>query len=229
MLSAERLREAFGNDTQAMIAEKVCATQSSISKWLSGDGAPGIDSLCEISKAYKVSVDWLLGLSDQKEIVDVSKDNLTYELLGRIIDDLLSSGTLIIPDLNTVIPGSAASTGEEASDDEEPLMSPPRYDSDYLKVRDRVLSFMLRRRMKLYEMGKDFEGTWRERSLSNYKGIRILDFNGNMEEAVDTHSWSTYNTDADWISLIKELSSMSEEQRAAIIEKSRERDRRRNG
>ena len=62
-----RLQETFRNDTQETVARKLITSQSNVSKWLNGQMTT-TDNLISISKAYKVSVDWLLGISDEKEI-----------------------------------------------------------------------------------------------------------------------------------------------------------------
>ena len=73
-----RLAETFENDTQEVVARKLMTTQGNVSKWLNGQ-IPTTDNLLSISKAYKVSVDWLLGISDEKEIDGGVLEKLTYE------------------------------------------------------------------------------------------------------------------------------------------------------
>ena len=59
-----RLTETFAEDTQEVTARKLNTTQGNVSKWVNGQQVPTADMLRDISKAYKVSVDWLLGISD---------------------------------------------------------------------------------------------------------------------------------------------------------------------
>ena len=152
-----RLSEAFRGDTQDVSARKLNTTQGNVSKWVNGQQIPTSDMLREISKAYKVSVDWLLGISDQKEIDGVVLEKLTYEQVARIIDRLIELGNITIPDLQELkenVPGEDEYI-ELYGEDEPPAME-PIIDSDFLKVNDRVLSYMLRRRLKIYEIGDDF-------------------------------------------------------------------------
>ena len=55
-----RLAKAFGNDTQDVIARKLGMTQGNVSKLVNGEQMPTVDTLVEVSKAYNVSVDWLV-------------------------------------------------------------------------------------------------------------------------------------------------------------------------
>lgn len=227
---AERLAEVFQGETQYVTATKLNTTQGNISKWLNGT-TPTVDTCRDIARVYDVSVDWLLGLSDKKHSDDISVEKLTYEQVARIIDRLLDNGTISIPDMNE-IKGQAQfpeETDEELLEEEDSeeygdgdiVLFPsitPDYDSDYLKVNDRVLSYMLRRRQKIYDIGADFRHMWQDNSLPNYRGIRLLSYVGNMEAAIDTNSWPNFNSDGDWVALIQKLSNMTEEERAALIE-----------
>ena len=153
-----RLAETFENDTQEVVARKLMTTQGNVSKWLNGQ-IPTTDNLLSISKAYKVSVDWLLGISDEKEIDGVVLEKLTYEQIARIIDRMFALGIIEIPDLEKIKREDSsindysfndAEDAEESEDgDEENTAYVPRYDSDYMKINDRVLSYVLRRRVKI--------------------------------------------------------------------------------
>lgn len=201
-----RLSDALQGETQEVAARKLSTTQGNISKLVNGQQLPTIDMLHEISKVYKVSSDWLLGLSDQKEIDGVALDKLTYEQAALVIDRLLELGTLSISEEGETI------------------------DSDNVKVNDRALSYMLRRRLKLYEVGEDFVEMWKSKSVPLYRGLRLLSYKGRMEEAIDTRTWTAFNKDGDWVALIKDLGSMSEEELTELIEKSKKaKDGNKNG
>lgn len=86
-LFRSRLKETFGADTQRVVAEKLHTTQGNVSKWLSSPQQPELDTLYHISETYKVSIDWLLGLSEQKRIVK-SSSKTTYALLVEALCDL---------------------------------------------------------------------------------------------------------------------------------------------
>ena len=89
-----RLREAFGKDTQETVARKLVTQQGTVSKWISGTVIPPTDVLLLIAEAYKVSVDWLLGISDEKEI-----DGVVLERL----DDLLLDNNLFISKIDNYV------------------------------------------------------------------------------------------------------------------------------
>lgn len=64
-ITLERIKELKGNDSQEVFAQKIHTTQSNISKMLKGMTPPSAATLTELAKTYHVSVDWLLGLSDE--------------------------------------------------------------------------------------------------------------------------------------------------------------------
>lgn len=216
----ERLAEIFKNETQDVISRKLNMTQGNISKWMSGLQIPTVDTLLEISKAYKVSVDWLLGISDQKEVDGVVVEKLTYEQVARILDRLLENGSIEILDLNELNQNFDYNFGdldEEDADEPKPKLE-LILDSDYLKIKDRVLSYMMRRRKKIFEIGSDMVVFWKDKSLPNFKDLRIADYTGNMEAAIDTKGWANFQDDALWIETIRELSGMTEEERQKLID-----------
>ena len=94
-ITRERIRELMGNDTQEVFGNKIKMSQAGVSKMLKGTTPPSASNLLEIAKTYHVSVDWLLGLSDQKEYtsnLDVS--NLTYSDVLAVIDKLYENGRI---------------------------------------------------------------------------------------------------------------------------------------
>lgn len=223
-----RLSEIFKGDTQDVVARKLNTTQGNVSKWISGQQVPTTENLLLISEAYNVSIDWLLGRSGEKEIDGVVLDKLSYEQVARIIDRLFDLGSIEMPDLNELIDEDAVLNFD--SDDEDydfgdedelpkektPSKPQPRFDSDYIKIKDRVLSHMLRRRFKIYEIGEDMKDVWKTRTLPLYKGHKLLTYSGDMEMAIDSKKWTTFG-DADWVSLIKELGDLSKEELADYI------------
>ena len=222
-----RLAETFENDTQEVVARKLMTTQGNVSKWLNGQ-IPTTDNLLSISKAYKVSGDWLLGISDEKEIDGVVLEKLTYEQIARIIDRMFALGIIEIPDLEKIKREDSsindysfndAEDAEESEDgDEENTAYVPRYDSDYMKINDRVLSYVLRRRVKIYEIGEDMVEFWKQRSLPNFKGVHLLRYNEQMQKLIDSKSWSSFK-DGDWVAMVQDLQKMTDEEILAAIEK----------
>ena len=50
--------------SQIKLAMDLCTTQNTISRYETGDREPGITDLIKISNYFNVSVDYLLGLTD---------------------------------------------------------------------------------------------------------------------------------------------------------------------
>lgn len=60
---------------QDELAEKLYVTRQALSKWENGLSVPSIDTLCEISKLFEVSIEELLGLFDGQQI-DVDENDI---------------------------------------------------------------------------------------------------------------------------------------------------------
>lgn len=224
---SRHLTEVFQGETQETTARKLNTTQGNVSKWVSGSQVPTSDMLCEISKAYKVSVDWILGISSQKEIDGVVLEKLTYEQITRIVDALIQNNNFSIPNLAELTPNEIEYE-EDENGESVPIPPVPQYDSDYIKVNDRLLSYLLRRRYKIQLTGEDMLDMWKENKLPNFMGLKLLKYDGSVEETIDTRSWSSFG-DAEWVELIKELSALTEAELQEIIRKSKEKDGINNG
>lgn len=57
--------------TQAVLAKKLGISRSAVNAWELGVSIPSAQYLVELSRLFKVSTDYLLGLDD-KEVVDIS-------------------------------------------------------------------------------------------------------------------------------------------------------------
>lgn len=224
---SRHLTEVFQGETQEVTARKLNTSQGNVSKWVSGSQVPTSDMLCEISRAYKVSVDWIFGTSPQKEIDGVVLEKLTYEQITRIMDMLFQNKNFSIPNLAELAPNEVEYE-EDENGESVPIPSVPQYDPDYIKVNDRLLSYLLRRRFKIQLTGEDMLEMWKENKLPNFMGLKLLNYKGSVEETIDTRSWSSFG-DAEWIELIKELSALSEAELQEIIRKSKEKDGINNG
>ena len=180
-----RLAETFKNDTQDTVARKLSTTQGNVSKWLNGQ-VPTTDMLLNIAKAYKVSVDWILGVSDEREIDGVVLEKLSYEQIARIIDRMFELGIIEIPDLEQIKREDTSLNDysyEDADLDEEddaPEKYEPRYDSDYIKINEIVKynTYISRRNFKISQI---------EFKTSNYLINMIL--NGNQYILINTDLW----------------------------------------
>lgn len=153
-VTLERILELKGNDTQDAFGKKIKMSQANVSKMLKGT-PPSAATLIEIAKAYHVSVDWLLGLSEQKEHtsnLDVS--NLTYSDVMAVIDTLYENGTIQTGcDYN--------SYGNES-------------DPGMILVQDRVLLFLLQGRDKLSGGNADISELWKKKTIKDFSETHLL-------------------------------------------------------
>lgn len=197
---AERLAETFKGQTQDQVGKLIHAGQTTVSKWLSGEKVPTTETLLYISQVYHVSVDWLLGLSDEREIDSVAYTKLTYEQVVRLIDYLIAHRNLLIPDLSSL----------KQSRSREPI-----YDPGYIKVNDRLLAYLLRRRKTLQDMGDDMLCLWRDEerpgTLFDFKGLQLMDNDSLTEAALDIKGWAQLNSNGKWIEIVRQIQGMSKE------------------
>lgn len=81
----DRLKESRQKShlTQEELATKLHTDKKQISRWESGGSVPHAETLVELSRILSVSVDYLLGISDEPTI-RVRVDNLSIEEMGII-------------------------------------------------------------------------------------------------------------------------------------------------
>lgn len=60
---------------QDELADKLFVTRQALSKWENGLSVPSIDTLCELSKLFRVSIEEILGLFDG-EPIDVDENDI---------------------------------------------------------------------------------------------------------------------------------------------------------
>ena len=63
--------------TQQMVADRVCISQSEISKYESGDKTPGVQRLLQISVVYRCSLDYLVGKDTRRNPGDEDEDGFS--------------------------------------------------------------------------------------------------------------------------------------------------------
>lgn len=82
----ERLREARLKNhlTQEELAEKLGTEKNQISRWEQGHKIPRAERVAEIAQVLNVSVDYLMGLSDEPTI-RVRIDHLSVEEIAIIV------------------------------------------------------------------------------------------------------------------------------------------------
>ncbi len=210
---SKRLLETFKGETQQVTAGKLAIEQGTVSKWVTGNAMPGADTLLLIAKKYRVSVDWLLGLSEEKEVDAVNINNLTYEQISLVVHRLIELGSIEIPDL--------AQFDTEFSEDEGEETRNPRFDPDYIKINDRALSFILRTRWKLREIDDDTMDFWIDNYVKRFNGVRLLKNDEKTRAALDAKPWSTFKA-GDWASLLNDMGKEAKEKIDNPVKKEKE-------
>lgn len=90
------------NLSQADLAQKLCVSNKTISKWECGNGTPDIEILSKMSKIFDVTIDEMVNSTDKKEI-NTEKEIKNNEQLSnskniskKSLVTILSSATLIL-------------------------------------------------------------------------------------------------------------------------------------
>ena len=142
-----RLREVFGSEPQDIVAKKLNLTQGTVSKILSGNQQPTLETIYHISTAYNVSVDWLLGLSEKRRITKYSGET-TYTSVVEAIGDVVNKGATI---------------SNEKKDQEA-----------VLHITDPLLRMLLRKNVALAETDRDLHQDWVSNKLSMFDNKPLL-------------------------------------------------------
>ncbi len=210
----KRLAETFNGETQQKTAKTLNIEQGTVSKWIKGTSVPPVETLLFIAERYHVSVDWLLGLSEEKIVDAVCIEKLTYEQISLMLHRLIELGIIEIPNL--------AQFGSEPSEDDEDESKVPRYDSDFIKINDRALSYIFRTRWKLYELGEEMMmEKWVTDFVKIFHGVQLLKYNEKTQAALDSQDWPTFKA-GDWASTISVINKMSDSQIAEITKKKKD-------
>lgn len=184
----KRLREAFGDDVQETVASKLNMSQPNVSKLLSGNQMPTAEVLKSVSDAYGVSVDWLLGLSDEKRL-HKNANTPTYEDAVNMILDLEAYGVIRAKTEN----GSTIS-----------------YD-----ICDPILYRLLQKGKKLKSTDQSFYQTWRGSRLSKFDGKEVLsDAVWEMDQGLEFYLHSA-NTESDLVK-VYEMAYKKEQEYLAV-------------
>ena len=141
-----RLRETFGSEQQESIAGRLNVTQGTVSKVLTGNQTLTLEMAYHIAKEYDVSVDWLLGLTDKKNIVNGEG---SYASVVEAIHALCCHG--------------AAS-----------VEMPEKSGKAVVTCDDPLLRYLLVKRNALYKADQEIFQNWRENKLSLFANKPIL-------------------------------------------------------
>lgn len=172
-LIKNRLKEAFGNDTQVVIGKKLNITQSTVSKLKSGDLDPTAEQLQSIATEYKVSVDWLLGVSDTKV---VNRSELTYA-------DILK-GFTYLGELGVLWPYPNHMITVDNSNSEIPQVTG-------VGISDEIIQSMLHEWRQMITASPDIYQMWLEKRLEEYSSIPYIKWTDDVKALF-------YQTDNTW-------------------------------
>ena len=160
-ITLQRIKELKGGDSQEVFAQRIHSTQSNVSKMLKGT-PPSASTLRTLAEEYQVSVDWLLGLSDKKELGNVAKTQvingelLTYADVIVVLDELYKKNSINVG------------------------MSYCRYDaepnSSIIDVNDRVLKYFLDNRMRYVGGSQDIYNIWLELAKKHFAELPVLEW-----------------------------------------------------
>lgn len=161
-VTLERIKELKGNDSQEVFAQKIHTTQSNISKLFKGTTLPSASTLIELANTYHVSVDWLLGLSDEKEAIpkvqshNLTAQTVTYADVMAVLEVLYQKGSINV------------------GYDNNGYNSEP--DPSTICVRDKVLAYFLDNRFRYSGGSQNIYDIWLKQAMSIYGKHLLLEW-----------------------------------------------------
>lgn len=199
----ERLKETFGNDTQTVIGKKINVVQGTVSKVLSGDQEPTAEMLYNVAQVYEVSVDWLMGLSDVRQIPDPNPV-MTY---GDILKTFAKYG-----ELGIVYPYPKSFVGNDGDVELAQIQG--------MQIGDEILQAILYEWTQMTKMQPDMYQMIRDKRILDYSkipympwsdGLKIL-FNqmGNVADASPDKLKKLYETYKEELKKEQETRNVSE-------------------
>lgn len=168
-----RLRECFGDDSQETVGKKLNMTQGNVSKLLSGTQQPALDTLYRIAEVYSVSVDWLLGISNNKKTT-AALEKTSYAAAVDILTQLSWNGA----DIEYENCGVS------------------------VKVNDPLLKALLKKGLTLYKTDKELYQSWKETKLSLFNDKDLVFQKMWLEDNIDFLA-SEAVTEANWLEVHK--------------------------
>lgn len=160
----KRLKEAFGTDTQTVVGRKLNVQQGTVSKLLSGDQEPTGELLFNIAEAYDVSVDWILGISDEKRI---SRNNLTYA-------DILKGFTKM-GEMGAMWPYPNHMISVDGTNPEIPQVT-------CVGINDEILQSILHEWRQMKTASPDIYRMWLEKRMEEYSKIPYIVWSEDVKE-----------------------------------------------
>lgn len=220
----QRLSEVFRAEKQETTANRLNVEQGTVSKWKTGRQIPNPETLVMIADMYDVSLDWILGLSDVKERDSLSSDRISYAQVISVLDRLFNLANIEVLNFHEVAKEKKLSLGYISENDES-----LKNDTDYIKINDRVLSYLLRRRKVIYDFDDSMAQDWVDKIINIFKDQVTLDYRRDAEKVIKTKPLSTFK-EGDWGGLVEEINNMSDSQMEEYIKsKTDEKDGKENG
>lgn len=220
----QRLAEVLKNEKQEITASRLNVLQGTVSKWKTGKQIPNPETLVMIADMYDVSLDWLLGLSDVKERNSLSSGRISYAQVISVLDRLFNLANIEVLNFHEVAKEKKLSVGYISENDES-----LKNDTDYIKINDRVLSYLLRRRKVIYDFDGSMAQDWVDRCLNIFKNQITLDYRGGADTVIKSKPLSTFK-EGDWGGLVEEINNMSDSQMEELLKsKLDEKDGKENG
>ena len=152
LIVGQRISEILKNEKQDNMANKLNVLQGTVSKWKTGKQIPNPETLVMIAELYDVSLDWLLGLSDVKERNSLALDRISYAQVIFVLDRLFNLANIEVLNFHEAAKEKKLSVGYISEKDES-----LKNDTDYIKINDRVLSYLLRRRRVIYDYDDELD------------------------------------------------------------------------
>jgi len=161
----------FGSESQEIVAGKLNMSQGNVSKLLSGSQMPTLDTLYSISEKYGVSVDWLLGISEQRKIQ--SADSLSsYSVAAMVITCVAQRGAKVNNE------GQSKSIS--------------------LEIEDPILKALIRKSLVLSNTDSELYIDWKNTKLSLFDDKALI-WSGTWRDDQLPFLVSEASTEADWL------------------------------
>lgn len=178
-----RLREAFGDDSQETVGKKLNMTQGNVSKLLSGSQYPTLETIFHIAEAYNVSVDWLLGISENKRSIK-SANAVSYVSVVESLVSLCQHGTAMIAD--------------EHSNDM------------VIKVADPLIKFLVKKGLALSRTDTELYQGWKETKLALFDDKSLI-FSGAWFDRDMSFLIGEASTEANWLEVYSKATALEKQ------------------
>lgn len=178
----ERLRETFGTASQTEVGRKLDMTQGNVSKLLAGQ-QPAVDTMYRIAEVYGVSVDWLLGLSENKNIPPKGAD-ISYSETVKVLHAMRLCGVADIQKKENQIIG--------------------------FSIKDPILKALLSKYDVLFTADVEIFKEWRKEKLSLFDDKQLLGRKAWDDDYVRFLSGEARG-EADWLVVYKEAKKIQDE------------------